>query len=100
MFGGKKKGSNTTREMDEAQAHLKVLFEKSPNEIHLLQSTSTDKNDLFSHASKIFILSNRELTPKIISHEFYINHKETNQLKALADGPGKFGKEANKEKRK
>jgi thioredoxin reductase (NADPH) len=84
MLGGKakEKEPETTKETHAAQAHIKQLFEKIPNEINLQLYTHPDKNDLFSQATRTVINSLRALSPKITLREFDINHKEAKQVEA------------------
>jgi thioredoxin reductase (NADPH) len=83
MFGDKvkDKGPKSSDEMHEAQAHLRMLFEKMPNKIDLLMFTSPDKNELFSQAARQVIRTLRDLSPKITLHEFDISHKKAKDLK-------------------
>jgi thioredoxin reductase (NADPH) len=97
MFSGKsnEKEPKITNEMKEAQAHLKSLFEKIPNDIDLLLFTSPDKNDLFSQATRKIIRSLKDMSPKITLREFDISHKEAKKLDAkyppaLIISPGRY----------
>jgi thioredoxin reductase (NADPH) len=82
MLGGtvKDKKPKTSSEMQEAQAHLKNLFEKMPNDIHLLLFTSPDKNELFNQAARQVFRLLRDMTAKITLREFDISHKEARNL--------------------
>jgi thioredoxin reductase (NADPH) len=81
MFGGNVKEPKTSNEVAEAQAHIKLLFEKMPNEVNLLLFTSPSKNELFSQAARQVIRTLRDMSSKIILHEFDISHKEAKRLK-------------------
>jgi thioredoxin reductase (NADPH) len=78
----KKKGSAKTKEMLERQAELRSVFEKIPNEIHLLLFTSPDKNDLFNQATRKVIRTIIEIAPNISLREYPIIHKEAKRLGA------------------
>jgi thioredoxin reductase (NADPH) len=84
MFSGKdkKKGSAKTKDMLELQAQLRSVFEKIPNEIHLLLFTSPDKNVLFNQATRNVIRTFIEIAPNISLSEYDISHKEAKRLNA------------------
>lgn len=76
----KDKGTKTSGEIQEAQAHLRMLFEKMPNKIDLLLFTSPDKNELFSQAARQVIRTLRDMSSKITLREFDISHKQAKNL--------------------
>jgi thioredoxin reductase (NADPH) len=80
MSGGKIKEPKTSNEVHEEQAHMRLMFEKMPNEVNLLLFTSPSKNELFSQAARQVIRTLRDMSSKIALREFDISHKEAKSL--------------------
>ncbi|MBE9530639.1 MAG: FAD-dependent oxidoreductase [Proteobacteria bacterium] len=59
----------------QAQAELRAVFEKLPNEIPLFLFTSPGKNDPFCHAARQVIRTVREMSPKITMLEYDLSHE-------------------------
>jgi thioredoxin reductase (NADPH) len=76
----KDKKPKPSDETQEAQARLRMLFEKMPEKIDLLLFTSPSKNELFSQAVRQVIRTLRDMSPKITLHEFDISHKQAKDL--------------------
>ena len=60
---------------EQAQAELRAIFEKMPNEIPLFLFTSPGKNDPFCQAAREVIRAVRGMAPKITLIEYDLNHE-------------------------
>jgi len=83
MFGGETKQEDSQQQgLEDVMAQLRPVFEKFPNEIPLLLFTAPGSNEPFNQGTRQIIRALRELSPKIILHEFDLAHKEARKWNA------------------